>query len=64
MATYEVQRKVSYWEQIEIEAESFEEAKNKAEDEDHYWSEINDTADVSGDYWIINRDTDEEWENN
>lgn len=55
---YIVQRKVIAWEQVRVEATSFDEAIELAEDSDG-WDEVYDASEATEDYWVKNEDTDE-----
>lgn len=55
---YLVQRKVIAWEQVSVEATSFDEAIELAEDSDG-WDEVYDQSEATEDYWVKNLDTDE-----
>ncbi len=55
---YTVQRKVISWEQVSVEATSFEDAIEQAEDSDD-WDEVYDQSEATEDYWVKNEDTDE-----
>jgi biopolymer transport protein ExbB/TolQ len=56
MATYTVQRKFTQWETVKVEADSFEDAIELANDSD-YWSAIEETYDYTDDYWVRNDET-------
>jgi hypothetical protein len=55
---YTVQRKVIAWEQVSVEATSFDEAVELAEDSDS-WDEVYDQSEATDTYWVKNEDTDE-----
>lgn len=55
---YIVQRKVIAWEQVRVEATSFDEAIELAE-ESEGWDEVYDQSEATEDYWVKNEDTDE-----
>lgn len=55
---YLVQRKVIAWEQVRVEATSFDEAIELAE-ESEGWDEVYDQSEATEDYWVKNEDTDE-----
>lgn len=66
---YKVQRKVITWEEVVVEATSFDEAVELAEESDG-WDEVYDASEATEDYWVKNLDTNdvrtrmegEEWE--
>jgi hypothetical protein len=53
---YIVQRKVITWEHVAIEATSFDEAVELAEDSDG-WDEVYDASEATDTYWVKNTDT-------
>jgi hypothetical protein len=53
---YTVQRKVISWEQVSVEATSFDEAVELAEDSEG-WDEVYDQSEATEDYWVKNQDT-------
>jgi hypothetical protein len=53
---YIVQRKVIAWEQVSVEATSFDEAIELAEDSED-WDEVYDQSEATEDYWVKNQDT-------
>lgn len=55
---YTVQRKVIAWEYVNVEAESFDEALELAEESDG-WDEVYDQSEATDTYWVKNQDTDE-----
>lgn len=55
---YTVQRKVITWEQVRVEAKSFDEAVELAEDSDG-WDEVYDASEATDTYWVKNEDTNE-----
>jgi len=55
---YKVQRKVITWEQVRVEATSFDEAIELAEDSDG-WDEAYDSSQATDTYWVMNEDTNE-----
>jgi hypothetical protein len=55
---YTVQRKVIAWEFVSVEATSFDEAVELAEDSDG-WDEVYDQSEATDTYWVKNEDTDE-----
>lgn len=59
---YVVQRKVIAWEEISVEATSFDEARQIARsDENIYnWDLKGDESEITDDYWIMNEYTGEE----
>lgn len=60
MAIYTVQRELKVWETQKIEADSFEDAKEKADEELHAYQLIDKTYETTGDYWIRNEETEED----
>lgn len=54
---YEVQRKYIAWETTLVEANSFDEAIDIAEEEGG-WFDAPDSYEATADYWVNNRDTD------
>lgn len=54
---YLVQRKVIAWEYVNVEATSFDEAVELAEDSDR-WDEVYDQSEATDTYWVKNEDTD------
>lgn len=59
MDTYEVQRKVIAWEKIYVEAESFEEAVEKAQGSYDWDLNVYD-YERTDDFWVQNQETDEQ----
>lgn len=59
MDTYEVQRKVIAWEKIYVEAQSFEEAVEKAQDSYDWDLNVYD-YERTDDFWVQNQETDEQ----
>lgn len=57
MAQFTVQRKITAWESQTIEADSFEDAIEKAEDRYHAYYTITETFEPTGDYWVRDNDT-------
>lgn len=55
---YKVQRKVITWEQVYVDATSFDEAVELAEEQGG-WDEVYDASEATEDYWVENLDTDE-----
>jgi hypothetical protein len=55
---YIVQRKVIAWEQVSVEATSFDEAIELAEESDG-WDEVYDQSEATEDYYVKNLDTNE-----
>jgi hypothetical protein len=55
---YTVQRKVIAWEQVSVEATSFDEAIELAEESDG-WDEVYDQSEATEDYYVKNLDTNE-----
>lgn len=55
---YRVQRKVIAWEQVIVEATSFDEAIDLALESDG-WDEIYDQSEATDDYWVNNLDTED-----
>jgi hypothetical protein len=53
---YLVQRKVIAWEQVSVEATSFDEAIELAEDSED-WDEVYGQSMATDDYWVKNEDT-------
>ena len=50
---YKVQRKVITWEQVYVDATSFDEAVELAEESDG-WDEVYDASEPTEDYWVEN----------
>jgi len=63
MATYIVQQRAEMWYQTEVEAETLEEARDKAwaNDVNDGWEQLPDTVEFQDDFYIKNED-DEDWE--
>lgn len=55
---YKVQRKFIGWEETTVEAKSFDEAVQIAEDKDS-WYDAMDSYLATEDYWVKNEDTNE-----
>jgi hypothetical protein len=55
---YLVQRKVITWEQVRVDAKSFDDAVELAEDSDG-WDEVYDASEATDTYWVKNEDTNE-----
>lgn len=56
MATYTVQKEMTVWLTVDIEAENFDEAISKAE-YNREWTEVEDSQDRTGHYWAQNTNT-------
>jgi len=65
MAKFTIRREATAWEETEIEAESFEDAVEKLEDDyligDLSWALDWDTWEHTGAYWGRNEDTEEDF---
>lgn len=59
MERYEVQRKVIAWEKTYVEANSFEEAVEKAQ-QSYDWDLISDDYERTDQYWVENQETEEQ----
>lgn len=53
---YKVQRKVITWEEVVVEADSFDDALDLATRSDS-WDEVYDQSEATESYWIKNLDT-------
>lgn len=60
MATFTVQRQIMAWETQKVEADSFEEAIEKADDSFYGYYAMTETFEPTGDYWVRNEDTEED----
>jgi|688.fasta_scaffold1294722_2 hypothetical protein len=63
MATYIVQQRAEIWYQTEVEAETLEEARDKAwaNDVNDGWEQLLDTVEFQDEFYIKTED-DEDWE--
>ena len=59
MAKYEVQRKIIAWESQIVEADSFDDAVEKADEDFHAYHELTETFEPTGNYFVTNLETDE-----
>ena len=65
MATYIVQQRAEIWYQTEVEAETLEEARDKAwaNDVNDGWEQLLDTVEFQDEFYIRNEEEDtDDWE--
>lgn len=66
MAKFTIQRQATAWEETTIEADTFEDAMEIAENDyrgDLSWALHHDTWELTGSYWGRNEDTEEDFTN-
>ena len=59
MAKFEVQRKIIAWESQIVEADSFDDAVEKADEDYHAYYAQTDSFEPTGNYFVTNLETDE-----
>lgn len=64
MAMWEIQRQITGWESIKVEAETFEDAITEAEENWQGFYILTETFEPTGTHWGMNLETEEEFINN